>query len=518
MRLWIDGNIQRYYVQTLCMIFFPGAKFPENEPESPQIPQLSLRLEESKETIGAFGRLIFQGRTLDAQCILPREGDTEDLLRKRAAGAAILEMGSKLLGFQPAWGILTGVRPSKFASELAEMAGGSWDTVFRRLTGDFFVSREKAELALQVATWEEELIRKTPPQSCSVYVSIPFCPSRCQYCSFVSGASPRLLAMIPDYLTRLFEDLRQIGATLRQIGQKPISVYIGGGTPTILSETQLEMLFAALHESLDFSEVKEFTLEGGRPDTVTAGKLAVAKRCGVNRMSVNPQTLRNDVLQKIGRHHTVEDFFRAYEIARESGIPCINTDMIVGLPGDDAYGVESSLEGLLALHPENLTVHSLCMKNAADLHKAEADEAARRQKLEQILPPQRQMTQSWVSDCVNRTLQRARECGYRPYYMYRQKNTVDNLENVGYALPGTEGLYNIYMMEEVHSIFAAGAGAVTKLVSPDRKRIERLFTPKYHYEYLAQDGAARMKEQSRQILRFVQETEEGANDGNESKV
>jgi len=271
-------------------------------------------------------------------------------------------------------------------------------------------------------------------------------------------------------------------------------VYIGGGTPTILTEEQLETLLSTVAECTDVSALLEYTLESGRPDTITEEKMRLAKRYGVTRVCVNPQTLCNEVLRGVGRCHSAEDFYRSYDIARNAGIDCINTDLIVGLPGDTFENFSDSFERILELAPENITVHTFCVKKSAEILR----EGKRVYNLRG----------GDAGKCVDYSQIRAMEQGYAPYYMYRQKNMVGNFENVGFAKEGKECLYNIYMMEEVHSIFAAGAGAVTKLVdyaalqSGKKSVIERLFNPKYPYEYLAGDGGAK---QADEIVKFYEE-------------
>ena len=253
------------------------------------------------------------------------------------------------------------------------------------------------------------------------------------------------------------------------------SLDIGGGTPTILTAEQLEKLLSLIDSKVDVNSLEEFTLEGGRPDTITAEKLAVAYNYGITRISVNPQSLNEQVVKSIGRNHTTEEFYRAFEIAKHSGIKCINTDLIAGLPGDNFKHFSATFDKIIALEPENITVHTFCVKKAADI-------LAQNQNVYSIRGGD-------AGKCVDYSQLRAQAAGYVPYYMYRQKNTVGNYENVGFAQEGTEGLYNIYMMEEVHSILAVGAGAVTKLVeyypaNIASTKIIRHFNPKYPYEYL----------------------------------
>ncbi len=487
MKLILDGKINVYYIQTLCMIFLPGEKFGTAEQENPDASELYVRLSEQEDGVEAYVKLTLNGSVSTAEkgySSYTGEYSDRDKAAKMACGAAVIAAFGAVTGYRPSWGMLTGVRPSKVAMELLQ-EGYSKTRVKRVLTNEYFVIPKKAALATDVALNEQRLIEGASAKDCSVYISIPFCPSRCSYCSFVSYTSSKLLSLIPDYLVRLCQDLRQMFAKIRELGLRVRTVYIGGGTPTILSGEQLRVLLSAVAESTDVTALEEYTLESGRPDTITAEKMAVARQYGVTRACVNPQTLCDEVLRGIGRCHTAEDFLRAYATVRESGIPVINTDLIAGLPGDSFRTFSATLDRILTLRPENITVHTFCIKKAAE-----------------ILRQGRNVYSVQGGDagkCVDYSQLKTQQEGYLPYYMYRQKNTVGNFENVGFALSGTEGLYNIYMMEEVHSVFAIGAGAVSKMVDYRPKNgskpvIERLFYPKYPYEYLRDESTGEKTE------------------------
>ncbi len=468
MILRINGNVKPYYAETLAMIFFPGAKFPENEEETPETVVASVNLSESDGTAYAEVTLKQGEKTTKGTSSQPLTGDT-DKRRKIAVGEAFMKAGKDFTGVTPPWGILTGVRPAKVASELFRKGYGE-DGAAEGISREYFVSPIKSRLAVDVAAAEARIITDGIRRECSVYVGIPFCPTRCAYCSFVSYTSKKLLSLIPDYLSALCEDIDGVFSVIRSLGMKVSTVYIGGGTPTVLTADEMRVLLSKIREHT--SDLTEFTCEAGRPDTITAEKLRVAAEYGVDRISVNPQTLNDEVLKGIGRAHTTDMFYSAYATARESGIKNINVDLIAGLPYDTTESFMRSIDGVIALDPENITVHTFSVKRSSEF------------KTEGRFDPASVI----AAESVDYSQKRLRESGYLPYYMYRQKNTVGNQENVGYAKPGHEGLYNIYMMEEVHSIFAAGAGSVTKLVSlPDSDgnvRIERLFQPKYPYEYL----------------------------------
>lgn len=490
MKLEVIGNINKYYVQTLCMIFFPGEKFSENVEESDDAPDLSLTLEESEDAVKVFAELTIGETSSSCEKIYPLRDDvTYDRLKKIAVGDAVLSVCREVMGYRPSWGMLVGVRPSKVATEMLS-EGMSKTKVKKTLVNDYFVIPKKAALAVDVALAEAEYVEKVDPLACSVYISIPFCPTRCAYCSFVSYTSKRLLDTIPDYLVMLEREIDMTFDEIKRLGLHVKTVYIGGGTPTTLDEGQLRHLLSVVDRNIDVSTLEEYTLEAGRPDTITAEKMLIARAFGVNRISVNPQTLNDDVLRLIGRAHTADDFLRAYEVARSSGIPIINTDVIAGLPGDKFASFSSSFDKIIELRPENITVHTFSVKKASDALKSFSHVYSVRG--------------GDVGKCVDYSQIKSMHEGYAPYYMYRQKNTVGNFENVGFAIDGKKGLYNIYMMEEIHSIFACGAGAVSKFVdfapaNGEKRVIERFFNQKYPYEYLSDNKNEQKLEAAREF-------------------
>ena len=493
MKLIIDGQVNVYYVQTLCMIFYPGEKFSEDQEITADTPVLKLDVKnnEAGYTVNA---VLTQGeKQAQAERVYQYRADIDkDKLLKFALGDAILAVCGEICGYRPSWGMLTGVRPSKVATDLLQR-GVSKTRVKKILTNEYFVIPKKAALATDVALNEAKIIASPKKKDCSVYVSIPFCPTRCAYCSFVSYTSKRLLSLIPNYLAKLCDEVKDVFACIDRLGLHVKTVYIGGGTPTILTAEQLRMLLSVIAESTDVTKLEEYTLESGRPDTITAEKFAVAKQYGVNRVSVNPQILCDEVLEGIGRGHKSEEFFQAFRIAREAGFKVINTDLIAGLPGDKFSTFAASYDQILALHPENITVHTFCVKKSAEILQKDS-------KVYDIRGGD-------TGKCVDYSQIKAMHEGYKPYYMYRQKNTVGNYENVGLATEGNEGLYNIYMMEEVHSIFAAGAGAVTKAVDyipvdGSKPYIKRFFNDKYPYEYLRNET---FDQKFREIEQFYQD-------------
>ncbi len=475
MILNINGNINRYYVQTLCLVYFPGSTFGENEKRAEGVPEVNVHVYSDSEAASetAYVSIRLNDRVCEAtETVNHTEEITIATHAAIAVGRALFAAGRELIGHVPPWGILTGVRPAKVAASLLYSGKGIFKTR-RILRDEYFLNPQKAALATTVASNEIKLTKKMPQNACSIYISIPFCPSRCAYCSFVSVTTKRLLDMIDEYLDAMLEDLDDTFDTIQKLNLSLLSIYIGGGTPTTLSPKQLKRLLSKISSKIDTSTLVEFTLEAGRPDTITAEKLRIAKEHGVTRISVNPQTLSNDILREIGRKHTAEDFYKAYKIAKESGIRDINVDLIAGLPGDDFKNFSETVDKIIELRPTNLTVHTFTVKKAADILRKNSDVYT--------------LSNVDAAKSVSYSQIKAKFSGYKPYYMYRQKNTVGNLENVGFSLEGHEGMYNIFMMEDMQTIFAVGASAVTKLVRKDENGeniIERIFNPKYPYEYL----------------------------------
>ena len=483
MILHVNGDINRYYVQTLCMVFFPGSTFGEHEEAQIGVPEVSVTVNvDDGVSATAFVSISLNDKVCEAtETVYFSEETIIATHESLAVGRALFAAGKALLGHIPPWGILTGVRPAKVAGGLLADGNGIIKTK-KILRDEYFLNPQKAALAVSVASTEMRVTRKMQENTCSIYVSIPFCPTRCAYCSFVSYTTKRLLSMIDEYLDALLVDLEETVALIRDLGFTVSTVYIGGGTPTTLNPRQLERLLSKLNSLVDTSSLLEFTLEAGRPDTITEEKLSIAYKYGVTRISVNPQTLNDDILTEIGRRHTTEDFFRAYDLAKKSGIKDINVDLIAGLPGDDFKNFSETIDRIIELEPTNITVHTFSVKKASDalrnnsgIYSVSGGDAAKSVSYSQL---------------------KTKFAGYKPYYMYRQKNTVGNLENVGFSLDGHEGLYNIYMMEEIQSIFAVGAGAVTKLVKcpqpfSHETEIKRIFRPKYPYEYLREFNVER---------------------------
>ena len=471
MILRLDAGVNRYYVQTLAMIFFPGAKFSLDEQVTPDTPIVTVNTADTSVGFTAKVTITIGEISVTAQDTVGKQDKQPMRIKpdKRAIGAAFLKAGEMFFKYTPSWGILTGVRPAKFAIDLIE-EGKSETEIRKILTKQYLMTPKKATLLISVAENEIQMLKATPKRSCSVYISIPFCPTRCNYCSFVSYSTQRLKNLIPDYLEQLKKDIDITFKKIKEANLTVSTVYIGGGTPSILNEVQISDLIECINKNISVRELAEFTFEAGRPDTITREKLEVMKQGGVTRVCINPQTLNDSVLEIIGRSHTAEDFYKAYELARTSGIKCINTDIIAGLTGESFASFSRTVDGIISLKPENITIHTFSAKRAAEITQNDKTVYSR--------------STSVVGKSVDYGQLEAKNAGYLPYYIYRQKNQVGNLENVGYALPGYEGLYNMYMMEETQSIFSIGAGAVSKMVGEDGTTIRRASYPKYPYEYL----------------------------------
>lgn len=380
----------------------------------------------------------------------------------------IYRLLSEVLDVVLPWGTLTGIRPSKIVLEMLEQ--GRDDEYIRKYMAETYLTSEsKIELALCIAHREKEILDEIDYKNgYSLYIGIPFCPTRCSYCSFTSYPLDKFDNMVEDYINALIKEMEYASTMIKN--KILTTVYIGGGTPTTLSPVQLEKVINKIKELWDFSTVKEFTVEAGRPDSITREKLQVLKKCGVTRISINPQTMIQKTLDIIGRKHSVDSIIDAYNMAREVGHTNINMDLILGLPGETLEDVKYTLERIKKLNPDNLTVHTLAIKRAAYLN-------IYKDKYEDMLPEH-------ITDMVEETFKYAKENDYIPYYMYRQKNVTDNLENIGYARHGLEGIYNILMMEERQNILALGAGAVCKFVDYENNRIERLDNVKSLNDYI----------------------------------
>ena len=388
---------------------------------------------------------------------VPFAGTEEELAQaeKRAVTRRVYRFLCEASGSELAWGTLTGVRPTKLAMQMLE-EGKSREEITGFLKSEYFVTEKKAGLGYEIACREKELLGKLDCRGgFSLYAGIPFCPSVCSYCSFSSSPISVWKDRVDSYLDALVKEIRAIGRMAQ--GRYPDTVYIGGGTPTTLEPEQLRRLLTEITENFDLSHTVEFTVEAGRPDSITEEKLSVLKEFPVTRISINPQTMQQKTLDLVGRKHTVEDIRTAYTMARRLGFDNINMDLIAGLPGEDAADMADTLSQIEAMHPDSLTVHSLAIKRAAKF-----GQEGRTMDLH-----------SEISQMVDAAAKSAERMGLKPYYLYRQKNIAGNFENVGYAELDKAGIYNILIMEEKQTILAAGAGASTKILLDTPIRTEK---------------------------------------------
>ena len=406
-----------------------------------------------------------KSKMLEAPLPLPVEqgGETPEF----ALASLTYDLLRQWTGIRPPWGKMTGVRPVRLIHD-KRAAGWSAEQIDRFFLQRFDCSEQKYEMAKEIADLQEPILRLgSAPKTYSLYIGIPFCPSRCSYCSFVSCNLDRDRKLVQPYVDCLCKEVAEIRVQAERAGLTLCSIYIGGGTPTSLSAAQLRQLMGTVRENFDLTKVVEYTVEAGRPDCTDAEKLAVIKEYGATRISINPQTFSDEVLANIGRKHSAQDILDCYADARRAGHEDINMDLIAGLPGDTVEGFEHSLRQAIALQPENITVHTLTLKRASRI----------------VIEDQKENDYADVAAMLEKCHLLA-EAGYRPYYLYRQKNTLQNLENVGWCKPGHEGYYNIYIMEEVQTILSAGAGGSTKLVADGGKRMQRIFNFKYPNEYI----------------------------------
>lgn len=472
-----QGMRYRYAVEQMMLMLFPGER-----PEYPAQPPRTLEGEDNAAVFtlsrGAtwttvtvlvlrpLGRCSGVSR-LDSR-LLDQSPDQVYHVVQHALKMAFYKAGTSLLGHEPPWGALTGVRPVKLPTR-AIKRGATTDQAKRELEREYRVSPIRAQLALDCAQASLAVDRTLTPNQVSLYLGIPFCPTRCAYCSFVSADVGRTLKLVEPYLEAMLQEMDAAARAMEQAGLSIRSLYMGGGTPTILSAEQMDRLLTRCREVLPLDGCTEYTVEAGRPDTITREKLEVLAKHGIGRISINPQTLEDPVLAAIGRKHLAADIDTAYQLAREIGFACINMDLIAGLPADSFNGFCRSLQRVLDMGPENITVHTLALKKGSTLMERggripSGDEVAR---------------------MLDHSLPTLRGAGFLPYYLYRQKYMSGSLENVGWAKPGTESLYNIVMMEELQTVVSIGGGGVTKLVDPKAGRIVRLPNPKYPHDYLA---------------------------------
>ena len=471
MKLCLINHSFKYELEKLIRIFLPFEKVEFSDEPFYCDGTAVTRLENGEKTVLSAVLNIY-GKTYSAEETLSDTDSDYENECERLLAVALYRCFTEASGYIPKWGILTGVRPAKLFSRLSAAYGDekAADWFKNALMAD----ESKISLCRETVASEKRITGLSLPDSFSLYISVPFCPSRCSYCSFVSHSVEQAKGLIPRYVDLLVREIEKTAGISSPLGLRLETVYIGGGTPTSLTAAQLSSVMSAVSDNFDLSHLREYTVEAGRPDTVTAEKLKAIKALGVTRISINPQTMNDRVLERIGRRHTSEDTVKAFMLARKCGFDNINTDLIAGLPGDDYVSFKDTLSRVLKLEPESVTVHSLAMKRASTLNiNGEFPEA------------QAGKTADMMVEYARKSLTAA---GIFPYYMYRQSKTVGNLENVGYSKRGSECLYNVFTMDETHSVLACGASAVTKLREPNGGYIERIFNYKYPYEYISRFG------------------------------
>ena len=455
MKLTLIGHEDLYAVEQLQLSLFPEGT--EGEAVS--------SLHRSKIWLTAGAKITVDGRTATASRRIKVAEETVRS-RRRALQQSYYLAAIQLLPNLPAWGALAGVRPTKITTKHL-LEGGTAKTADKLLKDVYFVTPQRRKLAVECSLSTARAASLLAPRDVSLYVGIPFCPTRCAYCSFVSRTVGKRTELIEPYLQALLREIRLTGELLAKSGRTVRTIYIGGGTPTTLSSSQMERLLEAISEAFDLSRCIEFTVEGGRPDTLNGEKLCAIARHGVDRMSINPQTMNNTVLKASARPHTAEDVLRAYLEAENAGFKAINMDLIAGLPMDTVESFCHSLDTVAALTPANITVHTLALKKDADLFQQR-----------QGLPTAEDVTQM-----VAYATEKLTALGYKPYYLYRQKYMSGSFENVGWSREDQDCLYNIYMMEEVHTIVSVGGGSISKVNLPDGKLV-RFPNPKFPEQYI----------------------------------
>lgn len=480
MNIYIDHEFH-YETENLVRLFFPNEKLtviqgiPENKGENDIISSVK------------DGEIYTEFSGTSESCHFD-DTDTKTVERKTAV--CLYKVLVRVTGRKQPWGILTGVRPIKLFRRLSESGGKDY-------AGDYFlnellVSEEKTSLSAVTEGYEKKILALSKPRSFSLYISIPFCPSRCSYCSFVSQSIEKAQKLIEPYLELLCREIEYTAEIARQCELQLESVYIGGGTPTTLNAGQLEKLIDTVNRSFDMKTCREFTVEAGRPDTIDSEKLTAILNGGADRISINPQTLNDKVLEVIGRKHSSEQTINAYKLARKVGFEHINMDLIAGLPTDTVESFRDTLDRICELSPESITVHTLAMKRSSRLTQEGS-----------FLDTDKEVPAAKMLRYCEKKLS---EEGYHPYYLYRQTRMEGNLENVGWSKEGYDGIYNVFVMDETHTILGCGAGAVSKLKKPMSEELSRIFNYKYPYEYI--NGFEEMLKRKEQVKVFYDEMAE----------
>ncbi len=478
MTIFYIGNTFKYEMENILKLFYPVRRFKH-------IYDSDIFPDDEFVVIKTEGNDVF---------VTVKKGSFEKTLKtlnhpendmEMEAARLLYTLLNELTGILPEWGILTGIRPVKWVQRrLAD--DKSYEEIRKEFSEKLYMAPDKIDLSFKIAENQKEILADNGKRDFSLYVSIPYCPSRCSYCSFVSHAiaGHKAKALIPEYLNKLTEEIAFTAEIAKEKKLNLKTVYIGGGTPTALSAEELKIVTDAITEHFSPNGI-EYTIEAGRADTIDQEKLNVIKNSGATRISINPQTFNDDVLKAIGRKHTAEEAKECYLLARSMGFSSVNMDFIAGLPSDTFESFKASIDKAISLSPENITVHTLSLKRSSKLFEESGDSD----------------DYSDVQKMVQYSYKALTENCYEPYYLYRQKNTKGNLENVGYSKKGHFGKYNVYIMDEIQTILAVGAGAVTKVVLPDD--IVRFYNYKYPYEYIS--GFDDILAKKREVLKLFTE-------------
>ena len=467
MKVELIGHDEKYALEQSLLTLFPGEKPVYGEvDEASDVHWARVTLSEENDRVQVTTELGIDGRSAAHSYDYPLSGTDyeKEGQRRHAVGISFFGAAKDLLGISPAWGSLTGVRPAKVALSLIREGGKA--KAERELQELYCVQPARARLAIEAADAGIRAAAELEPNDISLYVGIPFCPTRCAYCSFVAQSVEKSFSLVEPYLEALFDEITAAGQLVREMGLNIKSFYMGGGTPTTLTAGQMDRLLTKLEQNFDFANLAELTIEAGRPDTIDDEKLRVLRAHNTTRISINPQTMEDNVLAAIGRRHTADDIRRAMEQVRAADFPHVNMDLIAGLPEDTPEGFARSLDEVISMGADNITVHTLSLKKGSRITL----EGSRIPGAEEVAE---------MLDYADPTL---RKNGFAPYYLYRQKYMSGSFENVGWTKPGGTGLYNIYIMEELHSILSLGAGGSTKMVGGGQ--IRRAFNAKYPREYI----------------------------------
>lgn len=471
MKLYLYGHEYKYAVEQMLLTMYPEER-PEYPTFEPQGDCVVSRLKSGGKYTTATCRVTVGGKTGYGRASVRNDRIINDIVRdsvcqrivKSAFYRACLAAGH----VKPAWGALTGVRPGKLMC--ARLSSGMTESeALRTFIDEYDVSPERAALCLDTSRHTVRAVESLDARDVCLYVGIPFCPTRCAYCSFVSQSVEKSMKLISPFLEALYLEIEAAAAEVNKLGLRVISVYMGGGTPTTLTAPQLDALCAKLEDCFDLTALREYTVEAGRPDTISEDKLRVLRAHGVDRVSVNPQTMEDEVLNAIGRRHSAEDIVAALGKVRAVGGFAVNMDLIAGLTNDSVQGFEQTIDKVLTLAPENITVHTLSLKRGSRI------------TVEGAQLPTPEETGRMIDIANNRL----RAAGYEPYYLYRQKFMSGGFENTGWTKPGHVNLYNICIMEELCSIIAMGGGGSTKLIKPGDGKNIRIMAPKYPQEYIS---------------------------------